>query len=162
MNDNFNSILWELGKDSPELQEAIAHSMKTPPELRGYSIPTRTYCEATGEVEDIHITAFTDIEDPAKRDIATRNIKRVDSMTVGELARTLNYCRAHLIAKEVKGQELTEPEKTIRDIDITALAVIAVLACPKLIKGKAFNSPEEFKAEWEKATKGNTAGGSTP
>lgn len=133
MNDEFNKTLWGLGEDSPELQRAIAKSMEAKESKRGYSIPTLTLNSVTEELEDIHVTAFTDVEDPEQRDRLVNAIKKVDSMTVGELARVIGYGRVALILKEAKGEELTEQEKTLRDIDITSLALTAVYAPQKVI-----------------------------
>lgn len=131
MNDKFNKLLWDLGRDTPEVQEAIAHSMSTA--SKGYSIPTRQYCKATGEVEDIH-TYFIDKEDPAQREKLANALKQVDNMTVGELAKILNYTRVALTLKEVDGQELTEPEKTLKDLDISALALVTAITANKYYK----------------------------
>lgn len=131
MNDNFNKLLWDLGRDNPEIQEAIAHSMSTG--TRGYSIPTRKYCKATEEVEDIH-TYFIDKEDPEQREKLAQALKQVDNMTVGQLAKILNYTRVALTLKEVEGQELTEPEKTLKDIDISALALVTALTANNYYK----------------------------
>ena len=133
MNDTFNKLLWDLGRDTPEVQEAIAHSMSTA--SKGYSIPTRQYCKATGEVEDIH-TALIDIEEEETREKLTQAIKKIDSMTVGELAKMLNFSRVALLLKEAEGHELTEPEKTIRDIDISLFALVSITGTKKVIGRK--------------------------
>lgn len=126
-----SSISWLTGSiDSPELQKELTES-------KGYSIPTRLLCKATGEVEDIHI-ALADIVDDAQREKLIQAVKKVDSMTVGELSKMLSYARVGLILKEVEGEELTEQERTLRDLDITTLALYIVNGTAKAIgRGKA-------------------------
>lgn len=141
MNDNFNKALWDLGKDNPELREAIAHSLYKGG--NGYSIPTRQYCSVTEEVEDIH-THLLDIEDPEKREKLLQAIKKVDSMTIGQLAKLLNYARVAYLLKEARGEKLTEPEKTLKDIDITMLALNVLFCADKVIGRK---TPIETKPE---------------
>ena len=126
MTDNFDAILWELGKDSPEAREAIIKTLSpsSSEEHKGYYIPTRRYLALTDSVEDIHL-GYTVLEDPEQRERLAHAIKKVDSMTVGQLAKRLGELRAYLIAKEVTGEELTPLEETLRDIDISYLALIA-------------------------------------
>lgn len=128
MNDVFNKTLWELASTSPDLQEALKKSMRG----AGYSIPTRTHCKATGEVEDIHFSAL-DIEDAEKRERFLNAVKSVDSMKVGEIAKLLNYARVAIVVKEAEGEELTEVEKTLKDIDFSLLAMFIVKVAPKTI-----------------------------
>ena len=136
MIDSFSKALWELGVDNPDAQRAIADSItgnSKEETFTGYSIPTRQYCEATGEVEDIHTTALIGVDDEEKREQIVKNIKKIDSMTIGELARTLNYVRVAYLVKEAEGKEVQPPEQTLRDIDITLLAFYAVKEAPKVI-----------------------------
>lgn len=128
MIDKFDSLVWELGKDSPEARDAIIKSLSPAQEEEpaGYYIPTRRYLPLTDSVEDIHL-GYTVIEDPEQRERLAQAIKKVDSMTVGQLAKRLGELRAYLIAKEVTGGEVTPLDKTLRDIDISYLALIAFL-----------------------------------
>lgn len=137
MLDSFSKALWELGADNPDAQKAIADTLAGNPKqeesFKGYSIPTRVYCEATGEVEDIHTTAFTNIEEEERREKIITALKKVDSMTVGELARLLNEIRIAYLVKEAEGKEVQPPEQTLRDIDITLLAFYALNVAPRVI-----------------------------
>ena len=132
MNDDINRKLWSMAVDSPELQQAIIRSMSTGSGSGGYKIPTRQYCETTGEVEDIHFNLL-DMEDPAQKEELIKAIQKVDRMTVGQLAKILSYTSTALRVKEAEGMKLSEPERTLRDIDITYLALAAVLSSPKVI-----------------------------
>ena len=123
MNNDFNKALWKLGEDRPELQKAIARTIVN---AGGYVIPTRKLCKATGEVEDIHI-GIADIEDEEHRGKLIQAIRKADSLTVRELAQLLSWERVDLCVREAKGETLTEEEKTLRDIDITTLALYAIL-----------------------------------
>ena len=149
MTDEFIQELWKLGADNPSLQEQIARSITRGTE--GYSIPTRKLSKSTDELEAIHITIYEDIKDPAILEKATAIIKKADSMTVGDLERLLSVLRIHLIAKQARGEKLTRVEETLKDIDVTALAFTAMVACSKI--PKTFESPEAFKEEWERSTK---------
>lgn len=122
-----SSISWLTGSiDAKELKEPV--------EEKGYSIPTRRLCKATGEVEDIHI-ALADIVDDAQREKLIQAVKKVDSMTVGELAKAASLARVALTLKEVQGEELTEQERTVKDIDIATLALFIVNGAAKLREG---------------------------
>lgn len=131
MSTDFNNMIWEIAKDSPDLQEAIKKEMHT--ESEGYSIPTREYSEVLEEVGDIHYSCST-IKDDERREKLMQVIKEVDSMTIGQLAEQLNYIRVAMLVKEIEtGKELTDVEKTLRDIDITLLAFTAIKQAPKVI-----------------------------
>lgn len=130
MIDDFSKSLWELGENSPELQKAIAKSLTSG---EYYSIPTRQYCEATGEVEDIHTLALVDAKTESQREAVVTNLKKIDNMTIKELAEVLSYVRVAYLVKEAEGKKVEEPEKTLRDIDITLLAFYAVNVAPKVI-----------------------------
>lgn len=118
----------------PPLRAIDAKELKEPVEGRGYSIPTRLLCKATGEVEDIH-TGIADIVDDAQREKLIQTIKKVDSMTVGELAKAANLARIALTLKEIQGEKLTEQERTVKDIDIATLALFIVNGAGKLREG---------------------------
>ncbi len=132
MNDDFNKRLWEMAIDSPDLQQAIKKSMST--ENKGYTIPTRRYSEVLEEVGDIHSYYLDMAKDEAQKEKLAQIIKSIDSMTIGELATQLNYVRVAMLVKEVENEkELTEVEKTLRDIDITLLALTVMRSAPKVI-----------------------------
>lgn len=128
MNDEFNTTLWKMASTSPDLQEALKRNFRT----AGYSIPTRTYCEATGEVEDIHFSV-ADIEDDTQRAKFMDAIAEVDRLTVGDLAKMLGYVRVALLVKEAEGTELTAVEETLRDIDISLFALMVTKVAPKVV-----------------------------
>ena len=131
MNDNFTQALWELGEDSPEARRAIAQAVNAE---AGYSIPTRRYSEVLEETGDIHYYYLDIAQNEEHRDALAKAIKKVDSITVGELARQLNNVRVAMLVKEVEeGKELTPVEKTLRDIDVTMLALTAIMEAPKVI-----------------------------
>ena len=128
MNDEFNTTLWKMASTSPDLQEALKRNFRT----AGYSIPTRTYCEATGELEDIHFS-LADIEDDDQRERFIQAVKSIDDMRVGDIATQLNYARVNILVKEAEGKELTDIEKTLKDLDFTLLAMFIVKVAPKTI-----------------------------
>lgn len=128
MNDDFNTTLWKMASTSPDLQEALKRNFRT----AGYSIPTRTYCEATGELEDIHFS-LADIEDDDQRERFIQAVKSIDDMRVGDIATQLNYARVNILVKEAEGKELTDIEKTLKDLDFTLLAMFIVKVAPKTI-----------------------------
>ena len=131
MYDDLSKALWELGSDHPELQGAIAQTINSE---KGYSIPTRRYSEVLDEVGDIHEYYLDIAQDEEHREKLAQLIKKIDSMTVGELSTQLNYVRVAMLVKEVEeGGELTPVEKTLRDIDITMLAITAIKEAPKVI-----------------------------
>jgi len=128
MNDDFVKALFANAVEDPSLQQAIMNLMgKSGTEKKGYTIPTRLKSKYTDEVEDIH-TYYLDmqdmIDDEDKKEQLVQVIKTADSMTVENLARRLNCLWVALTAKEAKGEELTDLEKTIRDLDISALTLI--------------------------------------
>ena len=114
MNDDFNKTLWEMAVDSPDLQQALIKSMNT--DSGGYSIPTG----------DITVSAFAG-EDSPQREKLIQAVKKASELRVKDLARILGELRVALTIEEVQGRELDNPEKTLRGIDITALATWALV-----------------------------------
>ena len=146
MRDKFNRELLDLALTSPELQEAIAKTITSPVE---YSIPTRTW-----ELEDardrlptgqtIH-RAVVGIEDAEQRERAIEKVKQADSATVRDLAIRLNILSIAYTLKEAEGKTLTPQEKTLKDLDITALAYTLLnINTPKQAY-ETFNSAEEYE-----------------
>ena len=113
MNDKFNQALFETAMKSPDLQQAILNSMGSGSK---YSIPTG----------DITVSVFED-ENEKRKGFVLEAIKMARDVTVADLAKILAEVRAGLIIKEVQGEKLSEHEKTLRDIDITHLAVFALI-----------------------------------
>ena len=111
MNDDFNRQLLELASTSPDLQEALKKSFTAGG--WGYSIPTGDIC----------VDVFEEGKE-AHRDTI------VQAQILGELRVALNI-------KLAEGETLPEDERTLRDIDITALATWALV---KWIK--AYFKPE--------------------
>ena len=146
MGNTFNETLWELGVNRPHLQQAIAQTMTAPLQ---YSIPTRKVSPLTGELEDIHITIM-EIEDPDRRERAMELVKEADKATVEELALRLNVLHAAYTIKEVQGEELTEQERTLKDLDITALAYTLLHMDWRKQAFRTFESGEEFIEEYNK------------
>lgn len=124
MNDDFNRQLLELASTSPDLQEALKKSFTAGG--WGYSIPTGDIC----------VDVFEEGKE-AHRDTIVQAIKKAQSLTVAELAQILGELRVALNIKLAEGETLPEDERTLRDIDITALATWALV---KWIK--AYFKPE--------------------
>ena len=118
MTDNFDSLLWELGSNSPEMQKAIARTIA---KEESYAIPVRRVSKATGELETLTTTIF-EVEDPEVRERAVADLKQALALTVKDLAKRLNILHIAYKVKEAQGEELTPQERTLRDLDITALA----------------------------------------
>ena len=111
MNDDFNKKLWELASTSTSLQEAIKGNMSG----GYYSIPTG----------DITVSIFEHKDEPQQEKMV-EVLKMARELTVADLARILAEVRIALIFEEVKGEALKPHEKTLRDIDVTALATFAL------------------------------------
>lgn len=138
MTRDFISEVWELGRDNPDFIEIVARAITKTSKETGYSIPVREYCNATGEIEDIHLN-YLNIEDEKKREKIEKIIKRVDQLTIGELAKELSTLS---LLYRIKGtsEELEPYEKTLKDIDITRLALFTLLAP---IRHRDLTDPEE-------------------
>lgn len=163
MNDDFIKAILELARDNPDMQETLIKSAGIA--KRGYSIPTVQYVEALDETMDIHFGHLNYDLSEEERDNFLEALKKVDSMTVGHLATLCNYARTALLIKEAEGHELTEPEKTIKDIDIPLLAFFVIHHTPKVIgrrkpikeKPTGYATPEEYeKAKAEFLKQDNT------
>lgn len=102
--DGFNKTLWKMAIDSPELQQAIINGMSG-----SYSIPTGDITTVSGNER------------------LTQAIRKAGELKVKDLARILGELRVFLTLEEVQGRTLTKPEKTLRDIDIYALATWALV-----------------------------------
>lgn len=152
--NDIDASFWELAGDFPELREAL---IKAGSEGL-YSIPVRKW-----EIEhpaDKLPTGHTiswellKMEDPDKREKAIQNIRKIENMTVGQLATLANYASTEYEIREASGQELSPVEQTIKDIDITLLAYYIVRLAPKRIgyrNGQGL-TPEEFHKAWKEAT----------
>lgn len=124
MIDKFSSALWELGKDSPEVQQIIANSMTGD---TGYFIPTGDFIESLPS---------------SIKDKVIKNLQPTLSMTVEEIATRLSIIRAELTELEEQGTELAPAQKTLKDLDIITLAwTIQHIR----LKPKAFDTAEEFE-----------------
>ena len=122
MIDTFDKALLKAAAGSPGLQQALLKNMSK--DSAGYSIPTG----------DIHLYAVSRPEE-AERERAVDLVKKADSLTVGQLCKLLAELKPALIIKEVQGEELQEFQKTLRDIDISALAAFALVEWIKEYKG---------------------------
>ena len=114
MQESFDKKLWEVVADSPELQQTIIESLKTP--NRGYSIPTG----------DIVVSVFG-IEDQDKLKRAVKALNKARDLKVSELSKILAELSTYYTFKQAEGKELDNYEKTLKDLDIDALAVTALL-----------------------------------
>lgn len=83
-------------------------------------------------VGDIHEEIFRQGEPPSERVIA--NIKKADSLTVGQLGKILSELRPCLTIKEVQGETLEPIEETLQKIDISGLAVMAVCKWARMVE----------------------------
>lgn len=143
MTDNFNKALWELGLDNPDVREAIAKTINGPAH---YSIPTRKLSTLTGELEDITLTVY-EIEDKDQREREIAKVERAFNIPVKELVLRLNILHTAYTLKEVQGEELTPQERTLKDLDITALAYTLLgMNFPKQAY-KSFESAEDYEEE---------------
>lgn len=125
MNDDFNRQLLELASTSPDLQEALKKSFTAG--SCGYTIPTGDIC----------VDVFELSEKAQGRDFIVQAIKKAQSLTVAELAQMLGELRVALNVKMVEGEALLPLEKTLKDIDITAIATWALVSWLK-----AYYKPE--------------------
>ena len=112
MEDKFNARLFELANDNPALQQAILNGMGS----GKYSIPTG----------DITVDVFED-DNEKRQAFVKQAIDIARDLTVKDLAYMLEQVRPELILKEVQGGKLQHWEKTLRDIDITHLAVFILI-----------------------------------
>ena len=118
MQESFDKKLWEVIADSPELQQTITESIRTP--NQGYSIPTG----------DIIVSVFG-IEDQEKLKRAVKALNKARDLKVSELSKILAELSTYYTIKQAEGKELDNYEKTLRDLDIDALAVTALLRWAK-------------------------------
>lgn len=143
----FYKPLWEMGVDNPEQREEIA---KTVTSLASeYSIPVRKVSNLTGELEDITITIQE--QDFASEKVKEKVLIELDFAlheTVQDLATKLGLLHAHYRIKEARGEELTAQEKTLRDLDITALAF--TLRFISAVNIKSYNTGADFEADRKK------------
>ena len=128
MADDFDSKLWELAKNNPELQKAIIKNRSTE-EVGYYSIPNGDLAEALFSGE-----SFTG--DKQQDEHWKKALQTARSLSVARLDQIQRELRAALIAKEAQGERLSPQEETLRDIDINALAVFAVAHWSAAVKHK--------------------------
>ena len=148
MSNDYTKMLWEMAVDSPALQEALIKSMSK--DIGRYSIPTRHW-----EIEHpddrlptghtIH-WAVTQMEDDTQMEKVAKAIKETESITIGQLSRIATWASIAIMAKEAEGAELSPEERTLKDIDITALALFLLRLAPKKI-GSTPLPPDELR-EW--------------
>lgn len=116
MND-FNFVdreVWELGLDSPAIQQSIIKAMS---KASGYySIPTG----------DITTSVFSGEDSPLK-DKMIQALSIAMDMKLKDIATMLNVVRHSIILKEVQEKPLAEYEQTLKDIDIVSLAVFTLI-----------------------------------
>ncbi len=145
--DTFDKEVWKLGVDHPENREAIARTLTSL--ASEYTIPVRKLSTLTGELEPITMTVY-EIEDPTARERAISDVKTAQSMTVRDLATRLGVLHIYYRMKEANGEELTPTEKTLRDLDITALAyTLRYMNYPKETH-KSYDNGTELEADLKK------------
>lgn len=113
MEDKFTQTLFTMALDNPDLQHAIISSMSKD---KGYSIPTG----------DITLSVFG-MEEGTTQDKLIQAIHTARDLRVKDLAKILGELRVALMLEEVEGEKLSPSEETLRAIDITALATIALI-----------------------------------
>ena len=123
MIDDLSKLALELAKDNPAIQQAIIDCIAN---NKGYSIPT-------GNI----ITSVFSIEDKDRQDKAVMAVKNTMELRIKDLAHIFGLVSAGLAVKEASGEDLLPEEKTLKDIDIVALATFAV------VKYLAFKKEEE-------------------
>ena len=114
MSDNFNTLLWEIAENSPALQKAFIDSFTS--NKADYCIPTGNIC----------IDVFKPGNEE-QREKLLPIIEKAQTLTIKELSNILGELSIALTIKDIKGEPLTDQEKTLKDIDITALATWAVV-----------------------------------
>lgn len=121
MLDTLDDMIWQLGTTTgPAIREEIlkAYARSSP----SYSVPRRMP-GASGELETLQERIFSIPEERGKAQ-AIRDPKKVDQMTVGELTERLALIHTYYRIQDVKGALLLPEERTLRDLDITALALL--------------------------------------
>lgn len=110
MIKDFNEAFFKLAQDSPELQDSILTAL------------TDKYTITTGNmIEDI-INAV----EPDEVEELEAFIKKVENLTVAQLAKIITDVSNALTVAKSKGVDLNPLLVTLKDIDVTALAVFAV------------------------------------
>ena len=117
MNDNFladakfNNELWELAQDNPAMQRAIIEAFGN----KGDYMPTNTDA----------VSIFSPVCFPDQKDKLMDLLQR-DSMklSLNTLEIRLKELKQALTAKDSNGNELSEAEKFMQKLDITALGTM--------------------------------------
>ncbi len=110
MNNFFNAELFRLAQDSPEFQGIFLNALTDK-----YTIPTGNM------MEDI----INSVE-PDEVEEYEAFIKEVENLTIAQLAKIIADVSKALTVAESKGVDLNPLLITLKDIDVTALAVFAV------------------------------------
>ena len=131
---DFMKELYKMALSNPELQEAIAQRITSPPE---YSIPTRKNNPLTKEATP------ADPEQTVLENLASWHIASQE--TVGELAKKLEVLNKAYTAKEEQGEELTPQERTLKDLDIIALSYTLLYMDLPPEAYHSFESVEEYE-----------------
>lgn len=112
MDSEYNKKLWQIAVNNPSLQEAIIKIRSK--DSRGYLLLTRGFEKILQEdaktEEDLLFHAEMK--------------KLAENLTVKDLAEITSQVQ-ELIAyrEEVKGEKISRLEKTVKDIDITSMAI---------------------------------------
>lgn len=114
-NDIFDQSLWKLATESPELQQAIVNARQT---RSGYSIPT-------GDIE-LELN-FQSLISADKKSKLAEAVDITRSLTIREVDFLLRKVQQALTLSVAEGHTLTAEEKTMKDIDLTALATFIVV-----------------------------------
>lgn len=105
MIDDFRKKIWDLAKDNPTMQEAL---MKRIMENNRYTIPI-------GDITEAHNSASW-----------YRLLDGLSSLQVKDIDGIIRQIRPALVAKEQRGEHLSDIERTLRDIDILGLTFTAI------------------------------------
>lgn len=109
MSEKYPRELWEMAKDRPDLQHAIAESMAK--DSGYYSIPTG----------NILLSVYDEV-DQAQRENMIQAIKKARELSIKDLSSMLEELKIALTLEEAQGAILSPQEQTLKAIDINALA----------------------------------------
>lgn len=114
MADDFSKSFFAMVANSEYWQDALLEQLESnAQEPAGHHIPTGTpNADLLGGLDE------------AQRETI---IRRVNRITIKELAGILGDLRAFLSVKEASGERLKEYERTLKDIDIQTLALVAFI-----------------------------------
>jgi hypothetical protein len=122
MTDEFNRQIWELAKTSPDLQEALLNGKLKGKEREPYWLPKTDLRDAVFNLDE------------EARDKWLQVMKKAyNEMTLKQIALMQGELKPALEIAEIKGEELSEIEKTLKDVNIFTLAILLLIEWQKHI-----------------------------